>query len=125
HAVRLENCRSNTMPSINQTTQSGTDTAFKVPGNLPRGILTPPAAVRDRIEQERARHPPDVFARNEERLLNDWTIGYTFDGLCLEVVYRPTPIGPEVLAVGTEEAIALRKATPLAEQIHLETFLGY
>lgn len=113
------------MPTTNQATPSRTETAAKLPEELPRGILTPPAPVRERIEQERARHPPDVFARSEERLLNDWTIGFTFDGLCLEVVYRPTPTGPEVLAIGTEEAIALRKATPLAEQVHFETFLGY
>jgi hypothetical protein len=101
------------------------DPAPKLPKELPHGLIVPPAAVLERTEQERARHAPDVFAKNEMRLLNDWTIGHVFDGLCLEVVYRPTPKGPEVLAVGMEEVDALKKATPLAEQKKFQTFLGY
>jgi hypothetical protein len=97
----------------------------KRPEELPHGLLVPPQAVLQRIEQERSRHAPDVFAKNEMRLLNDWTIGHVFDGLCLEVVYRRTPKGPEVLAVGTEEIDALKKATPFPEQEQFQTFLGY
>jgi hypothetical protein len=97
----------------------------KPPKQLPHGLIAPPEAVRARIEEERAKHAPEVFAKNEERLLNEWTIGYVFDSLCLEVVYRPTPQGPEVLAVGTDEVIALKKTTAVAEQMKLETFLGY
>jgi hypothetical protein len=93
--------------------------------HLPRGLIAPPSAVRERIEQERAKHPPEIFAKNEQRLLNEWTIGYIFDSRCLEIVYRPTPQGPEVLAIGTEEAIALRKSAPASEQMTFETFLGY
>src|SRR5262245_3280048 len=95
------------------------------PAELPHGLIAPPAAVLERIEEERAKHSPEVFARNEIRLLNEWTIGRIFDGLYQEVVYRPTPKGPEVLAVGMEEVIALKKATPPAEQEKLCTFLGY
>ena len=113
------------MPFTEQVNQSRQVARPKRPEELPHGLITPPGPVRDRIEQERAKHPPEVFAKHEERLLNEWTIGYTFDSLCLEVVYRPTPKGPEVLAVGTEEVIALRKTTPLAEQMNFETFLGY
>ena len=109
------------MPSVEQATPSR-----RAPGTkLPHGLVTPPAPVRERIEQERARLPPEMFAKSEQRLLNEWTIGYIFDSLCLEVVYRPTPQGPEVLAVGTEEVIALKRTTPVAEQMNFETFLGY
>ena len=97
----------------------------KVPQELPHGLLTPPKEVRDLIEIERARHPPEQFGRAEERLLNEWTIGHYFDGLGKEVLYRPTPAGPEVLAVGLEEVLHLKKAMPLDEQCRLETFLGY
>ena len=97
----------------------------KVPADLPHGLLRPPQEVRERIEQERAKHPAEAFARAEERLLNEWTIAHHFDYLNLEVLYRPTPQGPEVLAVGPEEVLALKKTLPLAEQRKLKTFLGY
>jgi hypothetical protein len=113
------------MASVKQASPPNQGPVEKLPKDLPHGVITPPAPVLERIEQERAKHPPEVFAKHELRLLNDWTIGYTFDSLCLEVVYRRTQNGPEVLAVGTEEATALRKATPLSEQMSLETFLGY
>jgi hypothetical protein len=113
------------MPSIDQDTRSRQVPVPKLPAELPHGLITPPGPVRERIEQERAKHPAEVFAKNEERLLNEWTIGYIFDSLCLEVVYQPTPQGPEVLAVGTEEVIALKKIRPVTEQMTFETFLGY
>jgi hypothetical protein len=78
----------------------------KLPQDLPHGLITPPQWVREAIEKERAKHPPEVFARAEEELLNRWTLGYYFDYLGYEVVYRPTPAGPEVLAVGVDEIIA-------------------
>ena len=92
---------------------------------LRHGLVTPPAPVREMLERERAKHAPEVFAINELILLNDWTIGYLFDSSCLEVVYRPTPAGPEVLAIGMEEVTALKKTTPLADQQNFKTFLGY
>ena len=54
--------------------------------------------------------PPEVFdAVAEERTLNQWTLGYFFDYLGHEVIYRQTPAGPEVLAVGEEEVIQLTR----------------
>ncbi len=76
------------------------------PEDLPHGLLTPPQLVRELIEKERGKHPPDHFARAEERLLNEWTLQYYFDYLGHEVLYRLTPQGPEVLAVGCEEICA-------------------
>lgn len=81
----------------------------KLPQDLPHGLITPPQKVLELIEVERGKHPPDVFARAEERLLNEWTLQYYFDYLGYEVVYVPTPGGPEVLAVGFEEQLALRR----------------
>ena len=92
---------------------------------LPHGLLAPPATVREQIEAERAKHPPQNFALHEERLLNERTVGFYFDGLHREVIYRPTPAGPEVLAVGSDEVFAFRARTPLEEQARLKTFLGY
>src|SRR4051812_20071697 len=85
----------------------------KLPAELPHGLITPPAIVREYLERERAKFPPEVFARHEQNLLNDWTIDYAFGSLGHEVVYRRTPQGPEVLAVGFEEAVTLKNATPL------------
>jgi hypothetical protein len=63
------------MPSIDQASPPFTGTVPKHPEGLPHGLITPPAQVRDRIEKERAKHPPEAYAKNEERLLNEWTIG--------------------------------------------------
>jgi len=97
----------------------------KPPEDLPHGLLTPPREVRERIEKERAKHLPEAFAKAEERILNEWTVGYYFDSLGREVTYRQTPVGPEVLAVGTEEVLALKKSLSPEEQRGLRTFLGY
>jgi hypothetical protein len=97
----------------------------KLPQDLPRGLLTPPDRVREEIERERQKHPPEAFAKAEEDLLNLWTICYYFDYLNHEVIYRPTPQGPEVLAVGFDEALALKRSLPLDELAKLKFFLGY
>jgi hypothetical protein len=95
------------------------------PQDLPHGLITPPVKVRELIEQERAKHPAPAFATAEERLLNDWTLQYYFEDLGHEVIYRPTTQGPEVLAVGYEEAIRLKKTLPLEEQLKLKTWLPF
>jgi hypothetical protein len=97
----------------------------KLPQDLPHGLLTPPEQVREQLEQERTQHPPEAFDRAEERLLNDWTLQYHFAYLGHEVIYRPTPLGPEVLAVGDQEVLALKRTMPLDEQLKLKTWLPY
>jgi hypothetical protein len=99
--------------------------AGKPPRELPHGLIAPPERVRQLLEQERPKHRAEAFARAYERLLNEWTVGYYFDGLGHEVLYRPTAQGPEVLAVGHEEVLALKQTFPLEEQRRLKTFLGY
>jgi hypothetical protein len=81
----------------------------KLAAELPHGLIAPPVRVRELIELERTKHPAELFASNEEGLLNDWTLQYYFDYLGYEVVYRPTPQGPEVVAVGDEERLILRR----------------
>ncbi len=42
--------------------------------HLPRGVITPPPAVLERLEQERSKHQSEIFAKSEQSLLNDWTV---------------------------------------------------
>ncbi len=94
------------------------------PESLPHGLMSPPQPVRERLSQEKAKHPPDMFnAEAEERILNQWTLDYYFDYLGHEVIYRQTAEGPEVLAVGEEEVIQLKLGLPLEEQLKLETWM--
>ncbi len=73
---------------------------------------------------ERAKLRPEVFAAARETLLNDWTVGWYFQHLYQDVLYRPTPEGPEVVAVGFEELFALRKTMPVEEQRKLRHYAG-
>ena len=95
----------------------------KLPQDLPHGLIAPPERVRELIEKERTKHPPAVFARHQERLMNEWTLQYYFDYLGHEVLYRITPQGPEVLAVGFDEVLAFTKDMPLDERLKLETWM--
>jgi hypothetical protein len=96
----------------------------KRPEDLPHGLITPPEAVRELVAREKAKFPPGrVTAEIEELWLNDWTIQYYFDYLGHEVLYRRTPQGPEVLAVGYDEEDAVTKNMPLEEQHKLATWL--
>jgi hypothetical protein len=101
------------------------DLKGKPPEELPHGRLTIPAEVRELVEMERARHRPEVFEGARETFLNDWTVGWYFENLYQQVLYRQTPEGPEVLAVGTDEVLALRRAMPREEQRQLKSYLGY
>jgi hypothetical protein len=101
------------------------DLKGKPPEELPHGLLPIPPEVRELVARERSKHRPEAFARAEIGLLNSDTIGWFFDGLCQQVLYRETPQGPEVLAVGLDEVLALRKAMPEEEQRHLKSYLGY
>ena len=79
------------------------------PESLPHGLIVLPERVRELLAKEKAKHPPEVFdAATEERILNQYTLDYYFDYLGHEVVYRQTPAGPEVIAVGVDEQIAFR-----------------
>lgn len=100
----------------------------KPPEELPHGLITPPPEVRQLVEEQRARHSPEAFVkgpRGERWMLNYWTLDFYFDGLGHEVIYRETPDGPEVLAVGYDEVSAFEKVTPLEEQQNYEIYQDY
>jgi hypothetical protein len=94
------------------------------PEDLPHGLITPPDEVRALIEKERPKHLPHAFAGAEERLLNQCTLDYYFDYLGYEVVYRQTPLGPEVLAVGLEEIIARTDRRNVEAMRDLKTWIA-
>ncbi len=101
------------------------DLKGKPPEELPHGRLDVPPEVRELVAAERAKHRPEAFGPAEEGILNLWTVSWYFDGLCQEVLYRETPQGPEVMAVGRDEVRALKQRTPLDEQLKLEVYQGY
>jgi hypothetical protein len=99
----------------------------RTPESLPHGQVTPSQAVRELLAKEKkAKHRPDSFAAAaEERILHHGTIDYYFDSLGQDVIYRQTPDGPEVLAVGYEELIRLKKTLPLEEQLKLKSWTAW
>jgi hypothetical protein len=100
------------------------DLKGKPPEELPHGLLPIPPEVRELVERERAKYPhcsEEVWART----LNRWAVDWYYDGLGQEVIYRETPEGPEVLAVGVEEVWIHKKSTPLEEQLKLKIYQDY
>jgi hypothetical protein len=98
----------------------------KGPEDLPHGLLRPPDRVRELVAQEKAKHPAERFTSPvEEQLINDWTVDYYFDYLGYEVLYRRTPEGPEVLAVGFEEIRARTNDMGPEKMMGLNTRLPY
>ena len=98
-----------------------------LPADLPHGLIVPPKEVRDYIAAlDETLLKDHGFRMNEEALLrelNDHTLNYYFDYLGHEVSYRETPQGPEVLAVGDEEILALTGGMSLEEQLKLRRWL--
>lgn len=99
---------------------------IRSPESLPRGLIRPPARVLEFVAREKAKFPPEVFTPEaERRLTDDLTLQYYFDQLGHEVIYRSTPDGPEVVAVGCEEVIALKKTLSHDDQLKLKIWLPY
>ena len=103
------------------------DLKGKPPEELPHGRLPVPPVMGELLERERQQLglTPEAFAASEQRLLNLWTVTWYFDGLGHEVIYRETPEGPEVVAVGYDEMFAFRRDVPPEEQRKYEGYLGY
>lgn len=96
----------------------------KLPADLPHGLIRPPDRVRELVGKEAAKHPPGSLSPETlERMLNDWTLQYYFDYLGYEVLYRSTPEGPDVVAVGFEEMDAVRKGMSLEEQLKFKIWM--
>jgi hypothetical protein len=84
---------------------------------MPHGLLTPPAWVREFVAREKAKFPPEIFTpQAEERLLCDVTLQHYFEADGYEVRYRPTQDGPDVVTVGLDEYLQLRRDRPDEER---------
>ncbi len=101
------------------------DLVGKPPNELPHGLLPIPPEVRELVEMQREKHRPEVFEANRESMLHDWTVHWYFDNLGQEVLYRRTPAGPEVLAVGFDEVFALTDGCKPEKFAGLETYHGW
>lgn len=96
----------------------------KRPEDLPHGLIQPPERVREIVAREKAKFPAEIFTPEaEERLTNDLTLQFHFDGLGYEVAYRSTSQGPDVLAVGYDEILALTGGMSPEERSAIKTWL--
>jgi hypothetical protein len=96
----------------------------RLPQDLPHGILAPPARVLEIVAQEKAKFSPEIFTTEaEQRLVHDLTLQYYFENSGVEVLYRRTPNGPDVVAVGFDEILAHTRNMALEERINLNTWL--
>jgi len=99
-----------------------------LPKDLPHGLIVPPQEVRDEIRASDEKLLREHgFTLNEEarvRELNRQTLNYYFDYLGHEVAYCETPQGPDVLAVGDEEILALTKDMSFEEQLKIRRGLA-
>ena len=97
---------------------------FRKPEDLPHGKIVPPDLVRETVAQQKAKFPPEIYTPEaEERDLNQFTLQYYFDYLGHEVLFRSTPEGPEVLAVGFDEILALTRKIGPDERQALQTWM--
>ena len=98
-----------------------------LPEDLPHGLIVPPQDVRDEIaaadETMLMEHGFIVNEPSSVRELNYQTLNYYFDNLGYEVAYHETPQGPDVLAVGDAEILALTKDMGVAEQLKVRRWL--
>lgn len=93
------------------------------PHEMPHGLLPVPDWVREALAQEIAKAPEVWNAEAEERSLCDWTLQHYFENEGYEVLYRSTPQGPEVVAVGDDERIAARRAATEEENRRLLSWM--
>lgn len=102
-----------TKPSVKRTTKPVAKKAA-TPKKRPRppvpGLLPTPPEVLAFVESELKDHP--VYPSERQRLLNIGTLQYYYGGE--SVVYRKTPEGVEVLAVGDAIANFYRNLPPEA-----------
>ncbi len=88
------------------------DLKGKPPEELPHGLLTIPPEVREIVKGQFAKYPPEAFAGYAAQKLCWETVCWFFSDLDEPVIYRETPEGPEVLAVGREEVRAYQDKLP-------------
>ena len=99
----------------------------KSPKDLPQGLIAPPQVVRDQLraadDKLLKEHGFRLSQEAMVRELSYQTLNYFFDYLGYEVAYRETPDGPEVLAVGYEEILALTRGMSLEVQMKIRRWL--
>lgn len=98
------------------------DLKGKLPSALPHGLLPIPLAAREIVAKRYAQFSPEAFAPYAAEKLCWETVCWYYQGLVQEVIYRVTPEGPEVLAVGVDEALALMRRTTPDEQLKFKTY---
>jgi hypothetical protein len=87
-------------------------------------VITPPECVRAVVAREKAKPAPISFLEEAwTRMTEELTLQHCFEDGGHEVLYRSTPEGPEVLAVGFDEIQGFVKNLPLDEQIKLQTWI--
>ena len=96
----------------------------KPPAELPHGLLTPPPRVLEIVAAQQAKCAPGFFKPEAiEQATNQLTLQYYFDQLGHDILYRSTPAGPEVLAVGYDEILAMTKHMSPEERGKLKTWM--
>jgi hypothetical protein len=111
-------------PSISLDIRSSSGAPPKLPTELPHGLIEPSQRTLEIVAREKAKFLPDIFTPEaEDRLTNDLTLQETFEGFGYEVAYRITARGPEVLAVGYEEILALARNVSQDERTQIKTWL--
>ena len=102
------------------------DLKGKPPAELPHGLLPIPPEVREIVKEQFARFSPEQFAPYAAEKHCWETVCWFFSDLDQPVIYRETPDGPDVLAVGREEVRAhLDKLPPEGEPAGVKHFQCY
>ena len=92
--------------------------------DFPHGVITPPEPVHAIVQREKAKAAAVAFAEEAwQRMTDELTLQYYFESAGHDVLYRSTPQGPEVLAVGFDEIQAFTKNLALEEQLKLQYWM--
>ena len=98
-----------------------------MPRDLPHGPIAAPPEVLDqvaaRVEELRLQRGIEVTEAARMRAVNQQTLQAHFGHLGRQVAYRETPEGPDVLAVGFEEILALTEDMSPREQEEIGRWL--
>ncbi len=102
---------------LSQTVPMSNGMPARRPAELPHGLISTPQAVLDLVarEEERLRNENQVAlpADTKRWMAENFTLQYYYEGV--DIAYRRTPQGLEVLAVGIAEIRELAKRLPPEE----------
>ena len=101
----------------------GIDGPFKSPEELPHGLLVVPEIVIQAVDRLATKLLPLVATPEfRQKHVNRYTVDYYFRGYGQDVVYRSTPAGPEVLAVGFINRLEFEKASGMSPEEFRQAF---